>query len=106
MKKILILLVCLLPVITFTSCDDKDDIRKDIDDLNARLDALTDDLENLNTSIKSFQDAVKGLVLVTGYTMDEKGPLACKTLRNSEYKSALFLSVKIRLPAVVSETGG
>ena len=69
MKKILILLVCLLPVITFTSCDDKDDIRKDIDDLNARLDALTDDLENLNTSIKSFQDAVKGLVLVTGYTM-------------------------------------
>ena len=73
MKKILILLVCLLPVITFTSCDDKDDIRKDIDDLNARLDALTDDLENLNTSIKSFQDAVKGLVLVTGYTMDEKG---------------------------------
>lgn len=73
MKKILILLVCLLPVITFTSCDDKDDIRKDIDDLNARLDALTDDLENLNTSIKFFQDAVKGLVLVTGYTMDEKG---------------------------------
>ena len=50
MKKILILLVCLLPVITFTSCDDKDDIRKDIDDLNARLDALTDDLENLNLS--------------------------------------------------------
>ena len=42
MKKILILLVCLLPVITFTSCDDKDDIRKDIDDLNARLDALTE----------------------------------------------------------------
>lgn len=73
MKKILILLICLLPVIAFTSCDDKDDIRKDIDDLNARLDALTDDLENLNTSIKSFQDAVKGLVLVTGYAMDEKG---------------------------------
>ena len=35
-----------------------------------------------------------------------KRPLACKTLRNSEYKSALFLSVKIRLPAVVFETGG
>ena len=46
MKKILILLVCLLPVITFTSCDDKDDIRKDIDDLNARLDALTDEYEH------------------------------------------------------------
>lgn len=73
MKKILILLISLLPFITFTACDDKDDIRKDIDDLNARLDALTDDLENLNTSIKSFQDAMNGLVLVTGYSMDEKG---------------------------------
>lgn len=73
MKKILILLISLLPLITFTACDDKDDIRKDIDDLNARLDALTDDLENLNTSIKSFQDAMNGLVLVTGYSMDEKG---------------------------------
>lgn len=73
MKKILILLISLLPIITFTACDDKDDIRKDIDDLNARLDALTDDLENLNTNIKSFQDAMKGLVLITGYSMDEKG---------------------------------
>lgn len=73
MKKILILLICLLPVITFTACDDKDDIRKDIDDLNARLDALTDDLEDLNTSIQSFQNAMKGLVLITGYSMDEKG---------------------------------
>lgn len=73
MKKILILLICLLPVITFTACDDKDDIRKDIDDLNARLDALEDDLVDLNTSIKSFQDAMKGLVLITDYSMDEKG---------------------------------
>lgn len=73
MKKILILLISLLPIITFTACDDKDDIRKDIDDLNARLDALTDDLENLNTSIKSFQEAMQGLVLITEYSMDEKG---------------------------------
>ena len=73
MKKILILLMCLVPVITFTACDDKDDIRKDIDDLNARLDALEDDLVDLNTGIKSFQDAMKGLVLITDYSMDEKG---------------------------------
>ena len=73
MKKILILLICLLPIIIFTACDDKDDIRKDIDDLNARLDALEDDLVDLNTGIKSFQDAMKGLVLITDYSMDEKG---------------------------------
>ena len=73
MKKILILLICLLPIIIFTAFDDKDDIRKDIDDLNARLDALEDDLVDLNTGIKSFQDAMKGLVLITDYSMDEKG---------------------------------
>ena len=72
MKKILILLLSLLPVITFTACDDKDDIRKDIDELNARLDALTDNLESLNTSIKSFQEAMQGIVLITEYSMMRK----------------------------------
>ena len=78
MKKILILLLSLLPVITFTACDDKDDIRKDIDELNARLDALTDNLESLNTSIKSFQEAMQGIVLITEYSMDEKGNYTLK----------------------------
>ena len=73
MKKILILLISFLPIITFTACTNEDDIRKDIDDLNARLDALENDLKSLNTSIKSFQDAMKGVILVTGYSMDEKG---------------------------------
>lgn len=105
MKKILILLVCLLPVITFTSCDDKDDIRKDIDDLNARLDALTDDLENLNTSIKSFQDAVKGLVLVTGYTMDEKGNYTLSLSDGTELVMAdslreIFLHLALMKPEI------
>lgn len=73
MKKILILLISLLPIITFTACDDKDDIRKDIDELNARLDALTDDLESLNGDIKKFQDMMKGTILITKYSKDEKG---------------------------------
>ena len=107
MKKILILLVCLLPVITFTSCDDKDDIRKDIDDLNARLDALTDDLENLNTSIKSFQDAVKGLVLVTGYTMDEKGnyTLSLVTVRNWLFMADSLREIFLHLALMKPEIG-
>ena len=84
MKKILILLLILLPVITFTACDDKDDIRKDIDELNARLDALTNDLESLNTSISSFQDAMQGLVLITEYSMDEKGNYTLKMSDGTE----------------------
>lgn len=84
MKKILILLLSLLPVITFTACDDKDDIRKDIDELNARLDALTDNLESLNTSIKSFQEAMQGIVLITEYSMDEKGNYTLKMSDGTE----------------------
>ena len=84
MKKILILLLILLPVITFTACDDKDDIRKNIDELNARLDALTNDLESLNTSISSFQDAMQGLFLITGYSMDEKGNYTLKMSDGTE----------------------
>ena len=84
MKKILILLLILLPVITFTACDDKDDIRKNIDELNARLDALTNGLESLNTSISSFQDAMQGLVLITGYSMDEKGNYTLKMSDGTE----------------------
>lgn len=84
MKKILILLLILLPVITFTACDDKDDIRKNIDELNARLDALTNDLESLNTSISSFQDAMQRLVLITGYSMDEKGNYTLKMSDGTE----------------------
>ena len=84
MKKILILILSLLPVITFTACDDKDDIRKDIDELNARLDALTDNLESLNTSIKSFQEAMQGIVLITEYSMDEKGNYTLKMSDGTE----------------------
>lgn len=73
MKKILILIICVLPVIAFSGCNDKDEIRKDIDGLNARLDALNESLEGLNTSICSFQDVMKGLVLVSSYKMDERG---------------------------------
>lgn len=73
MKKILILIICMLPVIAFSGCNDKDEIRKDIDGLNARLDALNESLEGLNTSIRSFQDVMKGLVLVTSYKIDERG---------------------------------
>lgn len=84
MKKILILILSLLPVITFTACDDKDDIRKDINELNTRLDALTDNLESLNTSIKSFQEAMQGIVLITEYSMDEKGNYTLKMSDGTE----------------------
>lgn len=73
MKKILILLLGILPLVTFMACTSEDDIRKDINDLNARLDALTDDLEKLNTDIKTFQNVARGVTLITDFSTDEKG---------------------------------
>ena len=73
MKKILILLLGILPLVTFMACTSEDDIRKDINDLNARLDALTDDLDKLNTDIKTFQNVARGVTLITDFSTDEKG---------------------------------
>ena len=73
MKKILILIMGLLPFFTFTACEDKDDIQKDVDELNARLDAVETELEALNSSIQHFQEALNGKILITGYKKNEKG---------------------------------
>ncbi len=73
MKKILILIMGLLPFFMFTACEDKDDIQKDVDELNARLDAVETELEALNSSIQHFQEALNGKILITGYKKNEKG---------------------------------
>ena len=73
----------------WTSCDDwteteQVDYGVTTPELNARLDALTNDLESLNTSISSFQDAMQGLVLITEYSMDEKGNYTLKMSDGTE----------------------
>lgn len=73
MKKIFILLLSTFFLTAFTACNEEDNIRKNIDELNARLDALTGDLEGLNTSIQSLYEVANGLIFVTSYEMDEKG---------------------------------
>lgn len=73
MKKLFILMLGMCSLAGLASCNEEDDIRNDIDGLNARLDALTDDLEALNANIQSFYEVAKGLTFVTSYEMDEKG---------------------------------
>lgn len=73
MKKTVILLLCTLALTAFVACNEEDDIRRDIDALNARLDALADDLNGLNSSIQSLYDVANGLTFITSYEMDERG---------------------------------
>ena len=83
MKKIFILLFSIFSLTSFTACDEKDDIRKNIDELNARLDILANDLEGMNDNIRSLYNVVNGLTFITSYEMDAKGNYTL-TLSNSK----------------------
>lgn len=73
MKKLIFLFMSIFSLVALNSCDKRDDIRADIDDLNARLDALEPVIEQLNTDISNYQGLVNGQLLVMGYTQSENG---------------------------------
>lgn len=74
MKKYLYIILCgLLSVVTFGSCDDRDEIRDDIDALSARLDALQVEFDKLNDNINTFYDLASGKTYFTSCTTDDRG---------------------------------
>lgn len=72
MKKILYLFITCLSFVAFSSCDDRDEIRNDINDLNARLDALDTQIDAYNKQIAAYQDMVLGQIYIKDYNYDEK----------------------------------
>ena len=68
MKRLLYLFLSIISVVALQSCDDRDDIRADIDSLNARLDALEPLIQQYNEDIANYQAILNGHVLVVGYT--------------------------------------
>lgn len=48
MKKLIFLFISIFSLVALNSCDKRDDIRKDIDDLNSRLDQLEANLPQFN----------------------------------------------------------
>ncbi len=74
MKKHIYIIFCsLLSVLAFSSCDDRDEIRDDIDALSARLDALQVEFDKLNDNINTFYDLASGKTYFTSYTKDDRG---------------------------------
>lgn len=71
MKKILYLFIVCLSFIAFPSCDDRDEIRNDINDLNSRLDALDAQIDTYNTQISAYQDMVLGQTYIKDYAYDK-----------------------------------
>lgn len=72
MKKV-ILSICTILFVALYSCDERDDLRSDIDNLKERVANLEASIEQMNTDINNYQQMVAGVILVMGYNQDELG---------------------------------
>lgn len=73
MKKFRYILLSMFSLAVLFSCSDREDIRNDIDDLNARLDKLEAMLPQMNEDIAHYQGLLNGQLLVFDYKLEENG---------------------------------
>lgn len=85
MKKHILLFLSIFSLVTFSACDDRDEIREDINALSTRLDALQVEFDKLNDNISTFYNLATGKTYFTGYTQDEKGNYTLKLSNGSSW---------------------
>ena len=73
MKKITYIFISLLSLAALFSCSERDDLRKDIDDLNARLEKIEAMLPQMNQDIANYQGLLYGRYMIVGYSKAENG---------------------------------
>lgn len=78
MKKHILLFLSIFSLVTFSGCDDRDEIRDDINALSARLDALQVEFDKLNSNINTFYNLANGKIYFTSYTQNENGDYTLK----------------------------
>lgn len=78
MKKHILLFLSIFSLVTFSGCDDRDEIREDINALSARLDALQVEFDKLNSNINTFYNLANGKTYFTSYTQNENGDYTLK----------------------------
>ena len=71
MKKVISIIRITLLVALY-SCDERDDLRSDIDNLKERVANLEASIEQMNSDISNYQQMVEGKILVVGYSKDEQ----------------------------------
>lgn len=71
MKKV-ISIICITLLVVLYSCDERDDLRSDIDNLKERVANLEASIEQMNSDISNYQQMVEGKILVVGYSKDEQ----------------------------------
>ena len=78
MKKHILLFLSIFSLVAFSGCDDRDEIRDDINALSARLDALQVEFDKLNSNINTFYNLSNGKTYFTSYTQNENGDYTLK----------------------------
>ena len=74
----ILLFLSIFSLVTFSGCDDRDEIRDDINALSARLDALQVEFDKLNSNINTFYNLANGKTYFTSYTQSENGDYTLK----------------------------
>lgn len=78
MKKHILLFLSIFSLVAFSGCDERDEIRDDINALSARLDALQVEFDKLNSNINTFYNLANGKIYFTSYTQSENGDYTLK----------------------------
>lgn len=86
MKKFIYMIMCMSFIMSLSSCDKKDDIQKDIDSLNAKLDEMEKKFSQLNENINTYYNLVDGKVMITGCETDEYGNYILSLSNNTTWK--------------------
>ena len=102
MKKLFIYILSIFSVVAFYSCDDREDIRNDINDLISRLDKLQPELDKLNAYVANYQDLLNGQILILGYSVNEETGDYVLDLSNGERMIVYSGKPSEQLPVVSS----
>ena len=73
MKKIKYIILSIFSLATLFSCSDREDIRNDIDNLNARLAQLEAQMPQVNENIALYQGLINDKYMIVGYAEDKDG---------------------------------
>lgn len=73
MKRFKYIILSIFSLATLFSCSDREDIRNDIDNLNARLAQLEAQMPQVNENIALYQGLINDKYMIVGYAEDKDG---------------------------------
>ena len=86
MRKIFYTIMACLAFVALPSCNEEDDIRKDMDALKDRLEKLAPKIDAVNTQIENYYDMVTGNVYISSYQKLDNGDYIVKLSNGDEMK--------------------